>query len=1408
MIKMILGVIVVLSVCVGVLGVEDGSLFNNDIHYVEPDTGGKLRLLSKGKLAEIIDLDQTPSIKRILCKGNKVLVRLYEDKPDVTSWKPGHLLIGSDKWNCAHNVLKPESKTIYAKVAEIKRPKAYVVEIHTTEAGPLDMFEEADIQVHYEQGVLIPSRHRRYLSNPLREALNHVDWNASFTQNIPFNLNHDNTTDEEVNVFKKAGKYDPSVNTAANTTYDGKDFLFRCTNCHGYSQISYFFELRVWKVDNKAVVKKYTMEMDLHSHIQQEYSLFTEEELSLTKTASLMQTPASQIFQTEIAKFKTFPPIVLTVGYSSQANVELKSTTKGPTIYNGDFSTSGRTVITQKFEEGKQPQNDISVYNWTVTSLNQHVDTNHTMNVTFALFQNMTISPAISWALKDVDMNLGPPVRISTRPRVNVVSNTDTVARCDSSSVTIDSNVSVAETDFTVDAFGIPIWNVKLMNSVSSKKEVLHQSLLHHCHADCHGPTELRADLSMETACLEPSGPIIRGDDRFQRLKQLWGNYVLFESEEANATWCGQPGKACVDCSDHVVGNTDADKCADRLMNSDLAASVTRLAKFVEAEWPDRKLFVREAWDEPTSEYPRGRHGNNSVFHEGRGAEVSITKPLTPGTVVPSVDDNAYIMHRLRELAVCSNVKYVKADDTTVSMCVQKQIKSSVKKRSLLSRTRRSGHVEHSMVKEMLEKLGKEVQSSLGDLGTAPTVSLGDSFPGGKTMEQACGAYTGKVSQDDVQRFRRLVEYPLGDVEFTAEGQTDSWCGVETRQCQDCSSASNDIEDHWSWCGTRTMHMRLATRLQRLSVIVNNQVRVVKALSMNTTDGSSNLFTEGRAARISPRSGSTISMNDFVGKAILAGFDFVGYASLNYLDVCVKVQDGIQTHLVQFPSANLVGVPLPLGEEDEYDYPEALKNESRRPLLFDVSTSSNHIADHFRLSDFVSPGKRYIRLDGVLVSLLDLGFEAYNGGFYVISGSGYRPRSVNLDNIATRHEKEKLRYEMGQAVEIKPNKPPNDDNLFDMAIAMIKVAKSVRIQRLSIGIGCKLDRLYLELRPMKEDESTPLEVWESGNPALYNRLKVIQNLMERGGTVVSAREDPVICNSPVLGNNYFYFNFDLDQDGACWKSENTFCSETHESRYNISEVLQRRLTSAAGTGKLPRADIFPLIEDCIINTCGGCPSAGEVWKQKVIKCTKMILRYLERASVPFQPLKNKVSVFNTENHASAVHSLACHDGKICVENTQIYSLLMPVITATYKHDNVDELMFGGADNPSPLLEIVEQELAWRAEGNADIYIENAKDINALRNVIKILMMYNQKVNSLTFHLDPDADEDDVIITLQRKVEQWSGSVCPHWSRLVTTPYTIETIPHSRKKRSLERSQDRNKMKFDMKNWEVDWMLKS
>lgn len=96
-----------------------------------------------------------------------------------------------------------------------------------------------------------------------------------------------------------------------------------------------------------------------------------------------------------------------------------------------------------------------------------------------------------------------------------------------------------------------------------------------------------------------------------------------------------------------------------------------------------------------------------SVFYEGRAAEIGISKPNSMAVKgILAMEADGGILQRLGELAVCSNFAYVKLRQPDVTMCVQKKIHSGVRKRSLLSRTRRSGHVEHSMVKEMLEKLG------------------------------------------------------------------------------------------------------------------------------------------------------------------------------------------------------------------------------------------------------------------------------------------------------------------------------------------------------------------------------------------------------------------------------------------------------------------------------------------------------------------------------------------------------------------------------------------------------------------------------------------------------------------------------------------------------------------------------
>ena len=101
------------------------------------------------------------------------------------------------------------------------------------------------------------------------------------------------------------------------------------------------------KVNNRAQVIKYMMQLELDSTIVQNYNIDTKEEITLTKYSTLTEEQSLPIFQTPIAVFKTFPPIMLRVNYATQENLEMTSMMKNETHYTGNFVAKGKTVISK-----------------------------------------------------------------------------------------------------------------------------------------------------------------------------------------------------------------------------------------------------------------------------------------------------------------------------------------------------------------------------------------------------------------------------------------------------------------------------------------------------------------------------------------------------------------------------------------------------------------------------------------------------------------------------------------------------------------------------------------------------------------------------------------------------------------------------------------------------------------------------------------------------------------------------------------------------------------------------------------------------------------------------------------------------------------------------------------------------
>jgi hypothetical protein len=129
--------------------------------------------------------------------------------------------------------------------------------------------------------------------------------------------------------------------------------------------------------------------------------------------------------------------------------------------------------------------------------------------------------------------------------------------------------------------------------------------------------------------------------------------------------WCGSPGNPCLDCADYLQ---DDNVCSDRYVTPNLAEVLTKLSKFVAAEWTDRKLLILEAWDEPTSTHPLGSHGNQSLFNTGKAARIAVSKTLT--SKEPETDGN--IFRRFGELLQCSDVDFIDilTENFTIDICV------------------------------------------------------------------------------------------------------------------------------------------------------------------------------------------------------------------------------------------------------------------------------------------------------------------------------------------------------------------------------------------------------------------------------------------------------------------------------------------------------------------------------------------------------------------------------------------------------------------------------------------------------------------------------------------------------------------------------------------------------------------
>lgn len=66
--------------------------------------------------------------------------------------------------------------------------------------------------------------------------------------------------------------------------------------------------------------------------------------------------------------------------------------------------------------------------------------------------------------------------------------------------------------------------------------------------------------------------------------------------------------------------------------------------------------------------------------------------------------------------------------------------------------------------------------------------------------------------------------------------------------------------------------------------------------------------------------------------------------------------------------------------------------------------------------------------------------------------------------------------------------------------------------------------------------------------------------------------------------------------------------------------------------------------------------------------------------------------------------------------------LAPIIMSTYRPDSdraMEIRLYDANTNPSPIIDLIEQEMAMRAEGEVHVYLEYERDLSSLKKVVKV-----------------------------------------------------------------------------------------
>ncbi|XP_069118483.1 uncharacterized protein [Argopecten irradians] len=1164
----------------------------------------------------------------------------------------------------------------------------------------------------------------------------------------------------------------------------------------------------------------------------------------------VLDTGEFELVNIPVALLPDLPPLNLTIRAQLTTSVAIDMVATGAMKARINLHERGLFSVLHSLGTDQNIGVNTTFTDWKYSRSNtETLDTEDIINITATVTNKLKITPMMSWTEKDVFWRFDSPTLYSKTTKVNTFSNIDDEALCSYVNVKSEGRLELETLTANVTAFGFPLCCGDTDTTYSTKNQSLcTTNTTQSCKAHCTETGSVEVHESLENACGEPSNPILNKTDAITSLEELFGNFIIFPSEESTSSaWCGDESTPCPSCSD--ITNV----CSDKLVSADMHIALTKLAKQVQAEWPLRKLIVDEGWDEPTNRYPDRNHGSTSLFYEGRAASIGVSQE---SDVARSTD--ADINQRFQQLTKCAGLRLSNnPSDGYQDVCVGEQTNHFRRKRSLRSR-RSTGLTLDSNCKNsiwpcrdvfpdhltvIVIDLDKQ-SSQLGSLFQDGTTE----YPPGRSVASVCGDIDETFNRDNTKQMQRLLQYPYNDWEFPAEGPSDQTCGSVTRRCVQDSTYSYST-DYLRWPSGRMMTPRMVVRLY-IFVLYLNEADVVNPCfpsfsyckgiclhqdmtcegnsqrrkrqtdinpnidggtrtkrSTSTSDEILSKFQNNGRAIQADLTGINVTMEYAASLAVLAGFDFVAIRG-SFLDLYVRQQAGIRASITPFPLVNLIDVNPPTNREEEY----ALIDEDLP--LYDGQNPEQNLSNCYKIADInhQRQPRRYFRVDPLLLECLEAASYEYGSCVPVVKGSGYRTKSINDINIEERHAEETQNFIRGKAVEIMPSNT-GTDSLYELGLTIIRTCTALlRFKLMKVGVGSHSDRLYLDIRESSGPRDL-MSVWDVDNPQLYSKLKLVQDNLLAGGPLIRPTDAERACREPPLGHSMYYIRQPASILNICIFNNEDFCHHTRTGREQAVQTLLNNLASVAGSGEFSVSSVRGLADQCFVTHCGGCLGRGDIWTEKTRSCLLFIKTFLSGLSLPFGgSLHDKAAFYNMDTRDSNMRTITCGDGNNCLQDTQFYSILMTTLEETYqlnKDIDVEEPLYGPADNPLPVLDLLEQEMAMAASGIVKIYLGTKDDISALYPIIKILMTYNTDVTEVEFHLVTGVSHTWVISSLKNKIQRWSTSVCPGRSRIAIAPYTLIDIPEEdRRKRSTANNNTPNILRSNLRMTELAWLMRN